>query len=220
MASFACGCSHRPGCSYRARFVYARTRLAFGASADFRKYSQGASHKFTASIHYISPWLLRLSILLPLRPLHMKARSLLRGRLKTIRPFLFGGSRGKRERGGAGALVATVLLCSVGCGSPFGRVVSLPAYGKRFCFFFWSFSECLHPAFVFVPILSAARMSAALDVACCLGGALLRRPFTHVDFVAKSHNFWRCQRRVFTPKKSIPIFRPTTLVFSSWGPTT
>ena len=51
-------------------------------------------------------------------------------------------------------------------------------------------------------------------------GMHLRRPFTHVDFVAKSHNFWRCQRRVFTPKKSIPIFRPTTPVFSSWGPTT
>ena len=48
----------------------------------------------------------------------------------------------------------------------------------------------------------------------------LRRPFTHVDFVAKSHDFWRCQRRVFTPKKSIPIFRPRTLVFSSLGPTT
>ena len=49
---------------------------------------------------------------------------------------------------------------------------------------------------------------------------LLSRPFTHVDFVAKRHNFWRCQRRVFTPKKSIPIFRPTTPVFLSQGPTT
>ena len=48
----------------------------------------------------------------------------------------------------------------------------------------------------------------------------LRRPFTHVDFVAKRHDSWRFQHPFFAPKKSISFFRPTPRVFSSWDTTT
>ena len=49
---------------------------------------------------------------------------------------------------------------------------------------------------------------------------LLRRPFTHVDFVAKRHDSWRFQHPFFASKKSKSFFRPTPRVFSSWNTTT
>ena len=39
--------------------------------------------------------------------------------------------------------------------------------------------------------------------------AMLRRLYTHVDFVAKRHDSWRFQHPFFAPKKSISFFRPT-----------
>ena len=48
----------------------------------------------------------------------------------------------------------------------------------------------------------------------------LRRPFTHVDFVAKRHDSWRFQHPFFAPQKSISFFRPTPRGFSSWDTTT
>ena len=48
----------------------------------------------------------------------------------------------------------------------------------------------------------------------------LRRPFTHVDFVAKRHNSGRFQHPFFAPQKSISFFRPTPRGFSSWDTTT
>ena len=50
--------------------------------------------------------------------------------------------------------------------------------------------------------------------------ATLRRPFTHVVFVAKRHDSWRFQHPFFAPQKSISIFRPTPRGFSSWDTTT
>ena len=37
-------------------------------------------------------------------------------------------------------------------------------------------------------------------------GLTLRRPFTHVDFVAKRHDSWRFQHPFFAPQKSIHFF--------------
>ena len=48
----------------------------------------------------------------------------------------------------------------------------------------------------------------------------LRRPFTHVDFVAKRHDSWRFQYPFFVFQKSISFFRPTPRGFSSWDTTT
>ena len=48
----------------------------------------------------------------------------------------------------------------------------------------------------------------------------LRRPFTHVDFVAKRHDSWRFQHPFFAPQKSISIFWPNPRGFSSWDTTT
>ena len=49
---------------------------------------------------------------------------------------------------------------------------------------------------------------------------MLRRLYTHIDFVAKRHNSWRFQHPLFAPKKSISFFRPTPRVFFSWDTTT